>query len=321
MPELDILMAAYNGGRFIAEQIDSILNQTFQDFRLIIRDDGSSDNTPAIIEDYAEKYPGIIEIVHDDVVCKNPAKNFMELLKHAKADYVMFCDQDDYWLPYKVQVTLWHMKELERKNPGVPVLVFSGMKIVDADLSSLGKLMCIDIPERRYTFRELLPCNCAAGCTQMMNRPAYQGLGPYDDGIMIHDWWSILYASAFGVIEHIPSVLMLYRQHENNSIGASIGKYKRLSGVQKFLHNLASRPVEEFFEARERYRAEKRHIELFVSRYYDRLSPEKQKQLDDHMQLFGKSRIRRFIAVWNLDYLFNKGAFRKMVMAIKSFMF
>ena len=96
MAEVDILLAAYNGEKFIAEQIESILAQTYQDFRLVIRDDGSSDNTPAIIEDYAAKYPGKIEVVHDDAVCKSPAKNFFELLKHAEADYVMFSDQDDY---------------------------------------------------------------------------------------------------------------------------------------------------------------------------------------------------------------------------------
>lgn len=321
MAEIDILVAAYNGDRFIAEQIESLLAQTFQDIRILIRDDGSTDKTPEIIEGYTQKYPDKIEIVHDNVVCKSPAKNFMELLRHAEADYVMFCDQDDIWLPDKVQASLRHMKEAERKNPDLPVLVFSGMKLVDADLNSLGRLMCVDVPERRYTFRELLPCNCAAGCTYIMNRTAYSGLGEYEDGIVMHDWWAMLYASAFGVIEHIPSALMLYRQHENNAIGAGSDKYKRLRGVKKFVHNLVNRPIGEFFEARERYRAEKKCMELFVSRYYDMLSPERQKQLDDHMQLFGKSRIRRFIAVWKLDYMFNKGAFRKMVMAIKSFMF
>ena len=90
MPEIDILMAAYNGEKYISEQIESILSQTFTDWRLLIRDDGSGDNTPAIIEEYAAKYPGKIEVIHDDAVCRNATKNFFELLKHAEADYVMF---------------------------------------------------------------------------------------------------------------------------------------------------------------------------------------------------------------------------------------
>ncbi|MBQ7732646.1 MAG: glycosyltransferase [Synergistaceae bacterium] len=76
MAQVDILLAAYNGEKFIAEQIDSILAQTFQDFKLVIRDDGSSDKTPEIIEDYANKYPDKIQVIHDDAVCKHPTKNF-----------------------------------------------------------------------------------------------------------------------------------------------------------------------------------------------------------------------------------------------------
>ena len=90
IPKIDILLASYNGEKYIAEQIESILSQTFTDWRLLIRDDGSSDNTPAIIESYAEKYPGKIEVVHDDKGGGNFVKNFFELLGHAEADYVMF---------------------------------------------------------------------------------------------------------------------------------------------------------------------------------------------------------------------------------------
>ena len=305
MAEIDILMAAYNGERFIAEQIDSLLAQTCQDFRLIIRDDGSSDNTPAIIADYAQKYPGKIEIVHDDVVCKDPTKNFMELLKHAQADYVMFCDQDDVWLPYKVQVTLWHMKKTERKNPGLPVMVFSGMKLVDADLNSLGGLMCVDIPEKRYTFRELLPCNCAAGCTQMMNRLMYEDLGEWKECIKFHDWWTSLYASALGVIEHIPSVLMLYRQHEHNVIGAK--QNKKLKS-----------PFEELRRVKKNFYMDRERIELFAERYHDKLSEDIKRDIREHLKLFGKSRIGRIIAIYKLDYMFEKGFKRKFIFILKA---
>ena len=317
MAEIDILMATYNGERFVAEQIDSLLNQTFQDFRLIIRDDGSSDKTPAIIADYAQKYPDKIDIVHDDVVCKNPTKNFMELLKHAQADYVMFCDQDDVWLPYKVQVTLWHMKETERKNPGVPVLVFSGMKLVDAELNSLGGLMCVDIPEKRYTFRELLPCNCAAGCTQMMNRLMYEDLGEYRECIRLHDWWTSLYASALGVIEHIPSVLMLYRQHEHNVIGVGQNKYRRDSEIKQILLKLKS-PFNALQRAKQKFYMDRERIELFAERYHDKLSENIKRDIREHLKLFGKSRIGRIIAIYKLDYMFEKGFKRKFICILKA---
>ena len=220
MAEIDILLASYNGGKYIAEQIESLFAQTFTDWRLLIRDDGSSDDTPAIIEQYAQKYPGKIEVIHDDAVCRNATKNFFELLKHADADYVMFCDQDDVWLPYKIQITYDYMKRAERENPDKPVLVFTGLQVVDAELRSMDQLMSLNFPERRYTFRELIFGNCAAGCTEMLNRKCYEGMSGFSEGIKYHDWCASLYASAFGVIVRVPMALILYRQHNTNAIGA-----------------------------------------------------------------------------------------------------
>ena len=221
MPEIDILMAAYNGEEFIAEQIDSILNQTFQDFRLLIRDDGSSDNTPAIIEEYAQKYPDKIYTVHDDVVCRNPYKNFMELLRHAKADYVMFSDQDDYWLPYKIQVTLWHMKELVRKNPGLPALVFSGLKVVDENLQSMNRCVQYSLDRAEYEkFTNLLMSNVVSGCTSIFNKALYTKSRGYIEGMpFAHDSILAMLAAICGVIEHIPAAMILYRQHKHNASG------------------------------------------------------------------------------------------------------
>ena len=221
MPEIDILMAAYNGEEFIAEQIDSILNQTYQNFRLLIRDDGSSDNTPAIIEEYARKYPDKIEVVHDDVVCRNPYKNFMELLKHAKADYVMFSDQDDYWLPYKIQVSLWHIKEVERRNPGLPVYVLSGLNVVDEKLQSMNRFLQLSLERTGYKkFTNLLMSNVASGCTSILNKALYSKSKGYVDGLPFgHDSFLAALAAICGVIEHIPAAMILYRQHKHNKSG------------------------------------------------------------------------------------------------------
>ena len=219
MPEVDILLAAYNGGKFIAKQIDSILAQTFQDFRLLIRDDGSSDNTPAIIEDYARKFPDKIQVVHDDAVCRNVARNFFQLLKYAEAEYVMFSDQDDYWLPYKIQITLDYVKQAERENPGSPVMAFTGLKVVDEYLKSMDMFDSLEMPSYCYDFGQLLLINCVLGCTELMNHALYEKLGNYEDDAYYHDAYTALCASAFGVIVHVPMALMLYRQHSNNSIG------------------------------------------------------------------------------------------------------
>ena len=229
MPEINILLASYNGEKFISQQIDSILAQNFQDFNIIIRDDGSQDNTPEIIEDYSRKYPDKIIIIHDNEICRHPTKNFFQLIKYASAKYIMFSDQDDYWLPDKVKITLDHMKICERENPGVPICVFTGLERVDADLKTLNQFMAINITKSDYDFKKLISGNCASGCTEMLNRELYSNLGEYDSNINLHDWWAVLYASACGVVSHVNKALIYYRIHTDNSIGGKeINIFKRL---------------------------------------------------------------------------------------------
>ena len=289
MPEVDILLAAYNGEKFIGEQIESILAQTFQDFRLVIRDDGSSDNTPAIIEDYAAKYPGKIEVVRDDVVCKSPTKNFFELLKHAEAEYVMFSDQDDYWLPYKLEAILWHMKEAERDNPGKPVMVFTGFEVVDEHLHSMKILGSVDVPEYLYSFNTMLMMNnCVAGCTEMINRALYESMGGYDDRCGYHDAYSALYASALGVIVHVAMASIKYRQHANNDTGYSGG-----GGGNDTLLKIAKSYVKRW----KRFPHLLGRAQLFRERFSEQLSPENLELLDKFIALLSKNRLSRFLTL------------------------
>ena len=292
MAEVDILLASYNGEKYIAEQIDSILAQTFTDWRLVIRDDGSSDNTPVIIEKYAAKYPGKIEIVHDDTVCKSPTSNFFELLKHAEADYVMFSDQDDVWLKYKIQITLDYMKKAERDNPEKPVMVFTGLQVVDEKLRSMDYLMGLDFPEARYSLRELLACNCATGCTQMINRELYEKLGGYDRSITLHDWWTTLYAATFGVIVRVPMAMILYRQHGDNSIGSD-----NMTVKEGILHKIVRYIKHPFAEVSKVNYVRRAPISIFYSRFYDLMSQEKRNEFDEYLGMFSSSIIKRYKSV------------------------
>ena len=294
MPEIDILLAAYNGEKFIAEQIDSILNQTFQDFRLLIRDDGSSDNTQTIIEEYARKYPDKIEVVHDEAVCKRPNKNFMELLKHTKADYVMFCDQDDVWLPYKIQVTLWHMKELERKNPGKPALVFSGLKVVDENLYSMNRFIqySLDIVEYEK-FTNLMISNVVSGCTSMFNNALYSKFKGYIEGMpFAHDSILAILAAMCGVIEHIPAAMILYRQHQNNASG-----YMGVGGGHGYIVNW----LKKIWGLRKSSTL-KKQCSLLRENYADIIPSGKMEELNNFETLLYRSKIVKFFML-----LFGKG--------------
>ena len=293
MPEIDILMAAYNGGKYIAEQIDSILAQTFQDFRLIIRDDGSSDNTPAIIEDYARRYPAKIGIAHDDVVCRNATRNFFQLLTYAQADYVMFSDQDDVWLPEKIQVTYDRMKQAEADNPGKPVLVFTGLEVVDAKLRSLNRFMAVNVSAARYDFKNVIYTNIATGMTQMLNRALYKNMGGYVEGIGLHDWWAALYAGAFGVVAHVPQVTSLYRQHSNNVIGGSTHKLLGKRGYLDKFFGIVSHPKQQ----RKSFYGRCNDIQFFRERFLASLPSDKLQQIDECLELFSSNRLKRVKAL------------------------
>lgn len=111
---VDILMATYNGEKYISEQLESIIGQDFKDWKLFIRDDGSKDNTIHIIDNYMKKFPDKIELIDNYNRNLGVKLNFGELMKRSKNQYCMFSDQDDVWLPNKISITLNKMKELEK---------------------------------------------------------------------------------------------------------------------------------------------------------------------------------------------------------------
>lgn len=313
MVEVDILLAAYNGEKFIAEQIDSLLGQTFQDFRILIRDDGSSDNTPAIIEAYVQKFPDKIEIIHDNVVCRSPGKNFFQLLKHATADYVMFSDQDDVWLKYKIQITLDYMKDAERENSGKPVLTFCANEVVNERLESLNRFSSLGINSSRYEFKALLSHNCIPGHTMMLNREAWKNIGTYSEVIELYDWWISMYVGACGVICYVPMSLALYRQHQTNVVG---GMYRK-GRIQRIISRIISNPFEKFKTSREKFNRQRMERLLFSERYSHMMKPDDLKALDDYIQLFGQNRLKRLLLIKKTGYLRERSLFERTMHFLK----
>lgn len=217
---IEILMATYNGERFLAEQIDSLLSQTVKDFQILIHDDASSDRTSEIIQDYASRYPLQIRCIVDGVQCGSAVKNFLHLTEYATAEYVMYCDQDDVWLPDKIAISLDAMKKAEaRLGKDFPILVFADCTPVDVNLNP-QKMTKSMVSQQSLTMNRLLVQNCVSGCVMMCNRALYSLLGSYDQAILMHDWWAALIAAAMGEIVFIPKEVMLYRQHGGNSVGA-----------------------------------------------------------------------------------------------------
>ena len=221
---ITVLLAVYNGEKHLREQIDSILNQTVNDIKIVIRDDGSSDKSPEIINEYAEKYSGRISVL-SGAPTGSPAANFGELLIQSDDDYIMFADQDDVWFSDKVQKTFDAMVKAENGEKSVPVLVHSDMSVADEKLSVTAKSFFEYqkiIPED-LSLNRLLVQNYVTGCTVMINRALKNKALPIPENAVMHDWWLALVASAFGKIQTINAPLMYYRQHGGNQVGAKAG--------------------------------------------------------------------------------------------------
>lgn len=224
MVTVDILMATYNGERYVREQVESIRAQTFEDWRLLVSDDCSTDGTMGVVREIAAADPRV-EVVSEGVRYGSAKANFMHLISLSDAPYAMFCDQDDVWLPEKVSASLERMRELEAEHGSdTPLLVFCDMRVVDSGLGvideSFLRMSCLD-PDR-IAFRHLIACNVAAGCSMLFNRSVVQiSLRALDiSQLEMHDWWLMLASSAFGFISYIDKPLSLYRQHGTNEVGA-----------------------------------------------------------------------------------------------------
>lgn len=222
-----ILMASYNGERYIKDQIESIINQNFSDWHLFISDDGSIDNTLRLEKSYQEKFPQKITIVENKTNKHGSKYNFFNLLNivlREKYNYFMFSDQDDVWKKNKVSDTFKLMKQA-KNNTSVPILVHTDLEVVDENLKTLGnsfiKYRALD--PKCKDINHLLIQNNVTGCTMMVNRPLLVKALQVEniDEIAMHDWWFALIASIYGKIYFLNESTIKYRQHSENVVGAT----------------------------------------------------------------------------------------------------
>lgn len=214
---INILMSTYNGERFLAEQIDSIRRQTVTDWNLLIRDDGSSDATPDIIQRYVEMDSRIHFINAESNNNLGVIKSFFKLVKYSKADYYFFSDQDDVWLPDKLELTL---AEANKFNNNLPLMVYTDLKVVNQNLEVINESMIRSQSNHANTqFIQELTENTVTGGTALINH-ALAERWTVTDNLLMHDWYLALLATAFGKLVYIDQATELYRQHGNNVLGA-----------------------------------------------------------------------------------------------------
>lgn len=213
-----ILMSTYNGEHYLGEQIQSIIDQTYDNWHLYIRDDGSKDNTIHIIKSYAAKDHRVTFFNENNVKNVGVVRSFMELLKKTYADFYMFSDQDDFWLPNKISDTLQFM--LQQPYQQMPICVHSDLRVVNEHLEGHTKMNGNLV---WHDFLHLMFSNCVTGCTMMINQSlkieAENEKVNYDK-IYMHDWWLALIAAAFGKVVYLNKATILYRQHGDNVMGS-----------------------------------------------------------------------------------------------------
>lgn len=214
-PAVAVLLSTYDGSRWLSPQLESILAQRDVDVRVVVRDDGSRDDTPALLAHWARGNP----LAYERGMNVGVVRSYLALLASAPpaAAFVAFSDQDDVWLPDKLSAAVGR---LAAHDPAVPALYCSRVRYVDETLRPLGLSR---IP-RVVGYTNALVENVATGCTVVMNRAAVALVNSSPPAAaLMHDWWCYLVVSAFGVIEYDPIPRILYRQHGGNVVGGQAG--------------------------------------------------------------------------------------------------
>lgn len=221
-----LLLATYNGAAYLREQLDSLLHQHCNDWTLLVRDDGSQDQTLGILQRYAQA-DSRIRMVQDDLGTLGPLGNFRVLLEAARAhgaDYIFFADQDDIWESHKVGKELDLLMKAEAYHgKTTPLLVHSDMTVVNQRARVLHPSFMRYQGIRHEAaggLRVLLVQNYVTGCTLALNRSALESVLPIPDRAVMHDWWMALVVEATGTILFLDEPSVNYRQHPNNQVGA-----------------------------------------------------------------------------------------------------
>ena len=215
-PKIAVLLSAYNGEKYIKEQINSILNQTYKNLVLYIRDDGSTDNTFEIIKDFAKRN-------RERVKCFSGSNrgfinSFITLLIHCEhCDYYAWSDQDDVWLPEKIERAVFMLEKDRRKTDKIePVLYFSDYDYYNEEMLFEKHGL---IHERGPSFENsLFDCIPLGFCSVFNNRTRDMFLKNIPHYCCGHDWWTYMLCAAFGHVIYDKGFVSVKYRRRNDSV-------------------------------------------------------------------------------------------------------
>lgn len=210
-------MATYNGEKYLSKQLDSILHQSFSIDEIVIVDDCSTDSTLSLLRDYASRFANIK--VFTNKVNLGVRKSFERALSLTQGDYIALSDQDDVWLPNKIETLL--------ANIGDSLLVHSDSMIVDQNLKIIASShFAISKKLHKESFIDYLLNSNITGCTMLLSRKLLDSCLPFTTYNLPHDWYIAYYAAYKNSIKFVDKPLMYYRQHQNNVSGIAKKSYE-----------------------------------------------------------------------------------------------
>lgn len=273
---IDVLMATYNGEKYLKQQIESILNQTYKNINLIISDDCSKDTTVQILREYEKKDSRVKVYVQEQNL--GYIKNFEFLLTKVQNDIYMLSDQDDVWKPNKIENTYNRLKEEEAD------FVFTDLEVVDTNLKqiypSFNDFMKLTRKIKKYNgYERQYLYNCVTGCTIMSKKQFIEKILPLPakSKYLVHDMWMGLIVSIYGKVAYLDEKTIYYRQHGNNQIGANklSQKLKTFEEVRNFFIDIKLGIFEGYVEYNEKFPEKLKKENVQALKYYQDIKEKK----------------------------------------------
>jgi len=316
MSETHIVLSVHNGSRFIREQIQSIQDQTLEDWRLWVRDDGSTDDTLSVLEEIAASDPRIV-IHPTDGRQRGVSGGFSWLIERLPDDarYVFCCDADDVWLPEKMELSKRVLCLAEASGSG-PLLVHTDLQVTDSKLRTLNHSLWryLKIRPEPVTLQRLIVENVATGPTILMNRDLAEKACPIPDEVPHHDWWITLVAAAFGKIVALPEATVLYRRHSTNHTG----EYDEQTGGFRYWVRKVVRVLRRTDKLRFWLATSARQAEIFLDRFEEELPQEDQDMLRDYSEIPRLAFLKRKLRVLRLRALPGHGLAKNLSLLLRA---
>jgi hypothetical protein len=302
-PRVEILLAVYNNAPHLRALLQSLLEQTYDDFHLIVSDDASTDDSLAIVDEMVPAFRNPVEVIRRPKGSGSARANFAFLTQQAavrgQADIICWCDADDVWKPEKTALLVQAVQAREAVlGRDVPLYVQSDVHVVDANLgmidSSFASFKKINPAEAHLLPRALISPH-GLGCAAAFNAALLKRLTdiPVDE-VTGHDWYATLVALCFGAVHHIPDKTVLYRQHGGNSSGQ-----KRVG-----LFSYPASKLRMMYEVRRRVEIRRRQAQAVITVFGDQLPPEALRLITRFVATRGQNAIARRWVLWRERLLY-----------------